>query len=592
MTDTELDTSDTTEVAETTGKTEKRKVVAKKTARKVRFNVLKHISIVFTELKMSHFAPRLENKEFFRSVEYICTYLNVNEAQAFIFCSMFGVYYEVSERPITYFNIADGCECNPLVLLSIRDELEELVDKGIIAECDPPDDSIGRIFYKIPEYVVQSVLANRIIDFDKESATFNIRDFLADVGRIIDNRIDNKLSSMALFDKVERLERRYRGVKEIATIKEHLKDTGDRAMLYDIAFGLVICNNPDLRSFVLINRNTDSGNREAISASIIEETHTLFRKDFIQFEIKGTIQDSTITLTDKAYTLLFGAEGSSFQERKSDKNIILCENIKEKQLFFSKDNEKEIKRLFESVSASSFDNIQSRLEEKGMNKGFCILLYGASGTGKTESVYQMAKSSGRDIFHVDISSMKSEWHGEAEQKTKKLFDRYNRMCENAKKAGDLIPILLFNEADGVFSVRSGVHGAADRSDNSVQNIILEELERFEGILVATTNLSDNLDSAFERRFLFKVKFEKPELAIRVKIWQSNIPRLTKEEAEKLAKEFDFSGGEIANIVRKIMIDEVLTGKETPIKTIRELCSTERLNAKRRGSSLGFTSDDE
>ena len=226
MTDTELDTSDTTEVAETTGKTEKRKVVAKKTARKVRFNVLKHISIVFTELKMSHFAPRLENKEFFRSVEYICTYLNVNEAQAFIFCSMFGVYYVVSERPITYFNIADGCECNPLVLLSIRD-----------AECDPPDDSIGRIFYKIPEYVVQSVLANRIIDFDKESATFNIRDFLADVGRIIDNRIDNKLSSMALFDKVERLERRYRGVKEIATIKEHLKDTGDRAMLYDIAFG-------------------------------------------------------------------------------------------------------------------------------------------------------------------------------------------------------------------------------------------------------------------------------------------------------------------------------------------------------------------
>ena len=87
-----------------------------------------------------------------------------------------------------------------------------------------------------------------------------------------------------------------------------------------------------------------------------------------------------------------------------------------------------------------------------------------------------------------------------------------------------------------------------------------------------------------------MKFEKPELAVRTKIWQSNIARLKKADAEKLAKDFDFSGGEIANIVRKIMIDEVLTGKETPIKTIRELCESERLNAKRRGSSLGFTAE--
>ena len=186
--------------------------------------------------------------------------------------------------------------------------------------------------------------------------------------------------------------------------------------------------------------------------------------------------------------------------------------------------------------------------------------------------------------------MKSEWHGEAEQKTKKLFDTYNRMCENARKEGDLIPILLFNEADGVFSVRSAVHGAADRSDNAVQNIILDELERFSGILIATTNLSDNLDNAFERRFLFKIKFEKPDLDIRTKIWESNIPELKKSDAKMLAKEFDFSGGEIANIVRKLLIDEVLTGKAATIALIREFCQTERLNAKRRGSSLGFATD--
>ena len=576
-------------MAEITSGTSAKTDEQKKKTKKMRWNVLKYISTVFTELKMSHFSPAIENKAFLHCVGNLTEYLGVNEAQVFIFCAMFGVYYEVSERPVTYFNIADCCECNPLVLLSIRSELDGLLDKGYIAECDPPDDSIGRTFYKIPEYVVQAVLENRTADVDAEIANFNIRDFLADVGRMIDNRIDNKLPCDSLFNKIARLERRYK-VKEIEGIREYLPDIADRAMLYDIAFGLVICNNPDLRSFVLINRNTDVSTRESVSKSIVDETHQLFRKDLIQFEIKGSIQDSTVSLTDKAYSLVFGAEGSSFQARKTDRSIVLSSSIKEKELFYSKETESEIKRLFDSVNAESFLKIQERLEQNGLSKGVCVLFYGEPGTGKTESVYQMAKKSGRDIFRVDISSMKSEWHGEAEQKTKKLFDTYSRMCDNARKSGDLIPILLFNEADGVFSVRSAVHGAADRSDNAVQNIILDELERFEGILVATTNLSDNLDRAFERRFLFKIKFEKPELKIRAKIWQSNIPSLKKSTAEALAKEFDFSGGEIANIVRKILIDEVVTGKKATATFIRELCQTERLNAKKRGSSLGFSAE--
>lgn len=562
--------------------------VKKQKARKSRWsNIIKYISVVFTELKMSHFSPNVENKDFIYSVNKLTEYLGLNEAQVFIFCTMFGVYFEVSERPITYFNIADSCECNPLMILAIRDELEGILDKGLIAECDPPDDSIGRSFYKIPEFVVQAILKNKSIDVDEANANYNIRDFLADVGRIIDNRIDNKLSCEMLFNKIERMEKR---VKEIASLCEYLPNIADRAMLYDIAFGLVICNNPDLRSFVLINRNTDVSSRESVSKSIVDETHPLFRKDLVQFETKGSIQDSTISLTDKAYSLLFGAEGNSFQTRKTDRNIVLSANIKEKELFYSKDNETELARLFHAVEAENFDKIQNRLSEKGLSAGVCVLFYGEPGTGKTESVYQMAKKSARDIFRVDISSMKSEWHGEAEQKTKKLFDTYNRMCENARKEGDLIPILLFNEADGVFSVRSAVHGAADRSDNAVQNIILDELERFSGILVATTNLSDNLDNAFERRFLFKIKFEKPDLDIRTKIWESNIPELKKSDAKMLAKEFDFSGGEIANIVRKLLIDEVLTGKAATIALIREFCLTERLNAKRRGSSLGFATD--
>ena len=342
--------------------------VKKQKARKSRWsNIIKYISVVFTELKMSHFSPNVENKDFIYSVNKLTEYLGLNEAQVFIFCTMFGVYFEVSERPITYFNIADSCECNPLMILAIRDELEGILDKGLIAECDPPDDSIGRSFYKIPEFVVQAILKNKSIGIDEANANYNIRDFLADVGRIIDNRIDNKLSCEMLFSKIERMEKR---VKEIASLCEYLPNIADRAMLYDIAFGLVICNNPDLRSFVLINRNTDVSSRESVSKSIVDETHPLFRKDLVQFETKGSIQDSTISLTDKAYSLLFGAEGNSFQTRKTDRNIVLSANIKEKELFYSKTTKRNLRGCFMRWKQKILIKSKIGFQKKGSQRGF------------------------------------------------------------------------------------------------------------------------------------------------------------------------------------------------------------------------------
>ena len=75
------------------------------------------------------------------------------------------------------------------------------------------------------------------------------------------------------------------------------------------------------------------------------------------------------------------------------------------------------------------------------------------------------------------------------------------------------------------------------------------MEQLDGILIATTNLAENMDKAFERRFLYKIKFEKPDLLSRSQIWQSMIPQLTPSEAKRLASEYDFSGGEIENIAR-------------------------------------------
>ena len=125
-----------------------------------------------------------------------------------------------------------------------------------------------------------------------------------------------------------------------------------------------------------------------------------------------------------------------------------------------------------------------------------------------------------------------------------------------------------------------------QTENTIQNIILEEMERLDGILVATTNMADNLDSAFERRFLFKIKFDKPAMDARKRIWLSKMPSLSEEDAQALATDFSFSGGEIDNIIRKATIMEVLEGKRPDLQDIRRLCREEKMHGDR--ARIGFS----
>ena len=220
------------------------------------------------------------------------------------------------------------------------------------------------------------------------------------------------------------------------------------------------------------------------------------------------------------------------------------------------------------------NNVMESLKKKGLRTGFTCIFYGAPGTGKTESVYQIARKSGRDIFRIDVSKIKSCWVGESEKNIHRVFEQY-RECV---KSGGKTPILLFNEADAIFGIRqSGAERAVDKMENSIQNIILQEMEELEGILIATTNLTDNFDKAFDRRFLYKLRFTKPDAKVKSKIWKSMIPELKPSQAKKLAAEFDFSGGQIENIARKKTVAALISGKEPTYAQLREMCQAESIS---------------
>ena len=312
------------------------------------------------------------------------------------------------------------------------------------------------------------------------------------------------------------------------------------------------------------------------------EEHPLQTLGLAEIGEESFFGGTKVELTDEGRELFLQEDAEKFKKKEKANDILDVDRIKPKNLYFSPALRKQLDFLSDSIQPKAFENLQNRLKEKGLPTGVAAIFYGTPGTGKTESVYQLAKASGRDVMQVDISEMKTCWYGESQKLVKGVFKKYERLCKKSKKA----PILLFNEADAIFGKRMAqTSSSVDKTENAIQNIILEQMEKQQGILIATTNLEGNLDAAFERRFLFKVRFDKPGMEAKRMIWQDKLPLLTESDADALAAEYDFSGGEIDNIVRKATMNEVLTGKGYSLDYLRELCSQEHLSNK--CGNIGF-----
>lgn len=271
-----------------------------------------------------------------------------------------------------------------------------------------------------------------------------------------------------------------------------------------------------------------------------------------------------------------------------DSKLVFPARIKERELFYSGEAAQQLDKFAAALQEENLQDIQRRLEEHKMPVGITAILYGESGTGKTESVYQMARRSGRPLFHVNIGEIISEWHNATERKLGELFAQYQKMVEQAQSRKEPVPIFLFNEADVIFGRRmQPPRQGVEISENRVQNILLEQMERLEGILIATTNMEANLGEAFSRRFLFKIRLAKPDTSLQQKIWRHKLEWLNEETAYRLAEQYQFSGGEIDNIAKKAIMEEILRGKRATVADLEDYCKVEKLSRERATRRVGF-----
>lgn len=476
-------------------------------------------------------------------------------------------------------DIAKYTGCRTTKILRLSDDIDTLERQRYLRASR----SRNSLSYRVPGAVLKSLRKNQPYIYEEEPIP-DTQTFFDRFDRLMNEKNDDELTHDSLKElTMDMLDE----IKETIFATE-LRRCGfgdEDTLLFIFMAHLFVENNDDNIGFHDID---DLFDNDEIPSWVKRKFRTreseLFEKGLIEnVNEDGMARSDAFKLTEKAKEYIL-CELNINKIGRSDRNLIKSETLAKKVLIYNETERHQITELSSILSENRFNEVQKRLRSAGMRPGFCCIFYGSPGTGKTETVYQLARCTGRDIMRVDVDKIKSCWVGESEKNIKALFDRYRNICKNS----ELAPILLFNEADAVLGVRmEGASRAVDKMENSIQNIILQEMETLEGIMIATTNLTTNLDKAFERRFLYKIRFDKPTVNARTEIWKAILKGLSDEDAKTLASQFDLSGGEIENIARKHSVNAILSGNDAiDIQELISSCRHEKITKDNR-PRIGF-----
>ena len=521
------------------------------------------------------------SKDFFRKagkyIKYLSEALDLTKEQS-VMMSLFIDNSEDSSISISDFGTFLGCRTTRII--RFMNDIDVLEKRGLIICCR---DRRGRS-YRVPMKVIEAFQHNELYKPDDLSG-LSCAELFAELEDIFDMRKNDELTEKGVCEKIRELFTNNPNLIFVEKLKSFNFDVEDELLL--ILFSHLFVNNSDDNiGYHDLDFLFDKRRWNRIKSSLNAGEHILLSAKMIEYNNDdGFVNRESFRMTMEAKRTLFEELNlSSLNTNQKKAGLLKADDIAIKKLYYDEDVRKQVSELTQLLTDDHYQEIRNRLKESGFRCGFTCLFYGMPGTGKTETVLQLAKETGRDIMQVNISEIKSMWVGESEKNIKALFDNYRNKVKECK----LTPILLFNEADAIIGKRQeGAERAVDKMENSIQNIILQEMETLDGILIATTNLAQNMDKAFERRFLYKIKFTKPTIEARMSIWREMIPTLLEADIHALAVKYDFSGGQIENIARHYAIDNILHGSSSNVlETLSIHCDNERLEKKEQ-RKIGF-----
>lgn len=519
----------------------------------------------------------------------LAQYLGSTERQACWFAILFSISLHRSE--IDLEDIASFLKCSILTAFKYIHDFEELARLKVLRKSKADrrrrrcPDRMDSIQFYVPTYIIQSI-SNGDKQLPKRQKTdMTVYELLDIFSNLMQERDNELLSSEEFEAEVIGLLSENQQISLVKSLKGFKLSHTDLLLLLYVCSEYTDYGEGDLITFLKMVYS-DTTRQMSIRREFLNGKNKLQLLKLIDAPSDNFRSDRTIVLSEYAKDLFFGEDKELFltsDKRKSD--IILSSEILPERLYFNQKEQESIMLLSDLLKPENFKGVCSRMQDMGLRTGFNILVFGAPGVGKTSICMNLAKQSGRDLFKVSIEGTKSKWWGESERLIAGIFERYSRLVESY----EITPIMFLNECDGILSSRISVQSSVSQTQNSMQNLLLEHMESLNGILLATTNLTQNLDKAFERRFLYKIELKNPDSITRELIIRDKIPGLTDSDYQTLSDNFELSGGQLENISRKYHLKQILSGENLNLSEIMDLCNEEFLEKSGDRKRIGFLS---
>jgi len=524
------------------------------------------------------------------SVQPIVEFYNLSVFQAMIY----SVYLENSyrNRTVTMDRVLEIFGKDMGAMADVNEALEELEEKKLlIPDTDAKSWEIKSTSFEFKTFKANSRMVLAMVKGDRSLIEPNkiesFIDFLDEVADLIRLRIDSAINTDTLLSEVDALLKANQHFNELKWILSYTNLT-----LTDIVLLLDICHThlygEEAIDFDIILKEVfqNISTRAKYRVSIKEGNCNLLKYGIIEFSENSVVFANYIKLTDESINALLG-ENTDYILKNVFKPktgvVILPESIAKEHLFYNNEEKEQLDVLTSALCIKNYSNLVEKMKANNMLPSFTCLFYGFAGTGKTASVKQIAASTGRAVFMVEMDKIKSKWVGDSEKNLSKIFSEYKEL----KKTNAQTPILLFNEADAILGKRINVGSSVDQMNNTLQNILLQELEDFDGILIATTNLASQLDPAFDRRLLYKIEFKKPCLSVRENILSAVFNNIGIDVLKKISNQFELTGGQIANIKKKLLVKTLLQSEINTEEALVELCKNEFVLSNPTRNYIGF-----
>ena len=495
--------------------------------------------------------------------------------------------YGYRDRDVDNDKIISQFGKNLGAIADVTEAIKELLLHNLLVECSSlyyKFKSIG-ITYKIHRRALQAML-NGDKELLEKTKVENFIDLITEVEEIIKLVKNESITTLTFENDLKCLLSANKSIPEVKWLLSHATlQTIDLAILLQICIyyfnGIEAVNLEEILSAILV----DTRSIYKFKKNINEGSCDLFNLKLIEYCNSGFASIDNVRLGELILNNLSGFKTMNKSNFKPTTGLLLNpDEIIAENLYYNDEIQHQISILTNVFEEEQYQQLTKKLQDNKINTGFTVLLHGYPGTGKTSSVKQIAKSSGRNIFIVEIQKIQSKWVGESEKNISKIFEEYKQCKSNYEKT----PILLFNEADAILGKRMYVSSSVDKMNNTIQNLLLQYLEDFNGIFFATTNSASFLDTAFDRRFLYKVEFNKPSYNVRQLILRNAFSEFADETLKLINDSFELTGGQILNIKKKLFISSLLQSNQTIEEVLFQLCKDEfSLKNNHTSNPIGF-----